>query len=447
MASTLLSLVVLIILLLSIIDQAFGLVAVKYDVEPEVLAGEGRTLNDLNSAELAAVLAAPYTELANNRETSLSDGVLRSIVLNGLIGTVDPARLGTDPLNELYDGIYTEEVGAKTYGELSREDVVTLLAENAGETELRLEILTRIANRRVLKGWGLFDSLLNRSRIQATIAAAAEADPPTELAGADLEFRSWITSSFFTESMSRQPELAGIRSGVIGTLWVVGITMLIAVPVGVGAATYLEEYAEDTFFNRLIEINIRNLAGVPSIIYGLLGLAIFANAFRSFTSGDFLEGAGGQPSSGNTILTASLTMALLILPYIIATAQEAIRAVPYAYREASYGLGATKWQTVSKQVLPAALPGIITGIILSLSRAIGETAPLVVVGAAVFLSQDPSGPFSQFTVLPIQIYNWIKESDPNFRFTASAGIIVLMAMALTLNSFAIILRNRLTRRI
>jgi phosphate transport system permease protein len=217
------------------------------------------------------------------------------------------------------------------------------------------------------------------------------------------------------------------------------ITMLVAVPVGVGAAIYLEEYASDTPLNRVIQANINNLAGVPSIIYGILGLAIFVRALEPLTSGA-LFGITGQ--NGRTILSASLTMALLILPVIIISSQEAIRAVPNSLRLGSYGLGATKWQTIWHHVLPVAFPSILTGLILSMSRAIGETAPLIVIGASTFIVTDPDGPFSSFTVLPIQIYNWTSRPQDEFRDIAAAAIITLLVLLLTLNSVAVILRNR-----
>jgi phosphate transport system permease protein len=199
--------------------------------------------------------------------------------------------------------------------------------------------------------------------------------------------------------------------------------------VGVGAAIYLEEYAVKNRFNQLIETNVRNLAGVPSIIYGLLGLAIFVRALSGVTG-------------GRTLLSAGLTMGLLILPVIIINAQEAIRAVPSSIREASYGLGATKWQTIWNQVLPAALPGVLTGTILAMSRAIGETAPLIVIGASTYIVFDPNGPLSKFTALPIQIYQWTARPQDQYRDIAAAAIIVLLVLLLLLNAAAIILRGR-----
>ena len=269
----------------------------------------------------------------------------------------------------------------------------------------------------------------------------AETDPPNP----ELKFfHSWLTPTFVTSPQSSYPELAGVRSAVIGTLMIMAITMLIAFPLGVGAAIYLEEYAQGgNWLEKLIETNIRNLSGVPSIIYGLLGLAIFVRTLEPLTSGAFF---GVTESNGRTIISASMTMALLILPVIIIAAQESIRAVPNSIREASYGLGATKWQTIWRQVLPAAMPGILTGTILSMSRAIGETAPLIVVGASAVIFVDPDGPFSKFTALPIQIWQWTARPQDEFRNIAAAAIIVLLALLLLLNSVAIILRQRLSKK-
>jgi phosphate transport system permease protein len=193
----------------------------------------------------------------------------------------------------------------------------------------------------------------------------------------------------------------------------------------------------------LIAVNIYNLSGVPSIIYGILGLAIFVRALEPITSGQVFGQIADTTANGRTIIAAALTMALLVLPVVIISAQEAIRAVPSSLRQASYGLGATRWQTIWKIVLPNALPGILTGTILAVSRAIGETAPLIVVGASTFIVTDPSGPFSKFTVLPIQIYNWTARPQDEFRAIAAAAIIVLLIMLLSLNATAIVLRNYL----
>jgi phosphate transport system permease protein len=224
------------------------------------------------------------------------------------------------------------------------------------------------------------------------------------------------------------------------------VTILFAFPVGVGAAIYLEEYARDNWLNRLIQTNINNLAGVPSIVYGILGLAIFVRALHPLTSGSIFGLADPATASGRTVLSAGLTLGLLVLPIIIINAQEAIRAVPQSLRQASYAVGATRWQTVWSHVLPGALPGILTGTILAISRAIGETAPLVVIGASTAISFDPTSPFSKFTTLPIQIYQWTSRPQDEFRALAAAAILVLLVLLLGLNAAAIFLRNRFSRR-
>jgi phosphate transport system permease protein len=226
-------------------------------------------------------------------------------------------------------------------------------------------------------------------------------------------------------------------------LYLILITILVAFPIGVGAAIYLEEYArQGNWLQRIIQTNIDNLAGVPSIVYGILGLALFVRALQPLTSGAIF---GIEGDNGRTLLAGGLTMALLILPILIINAQEAIRAVPNSLREASNGLGATKWETIWYHVLPYALPGIMTGTILAISRAIGETAPLIVVGASTYITQDPTGPFSNFTALPIQIYNWTSRPQDQFRNIAGAAILVLLALLLTMNAVAVLLRNKFQR--
>jgi phosphate transport system permease protein len=244
--------------------------------------------------------------------------------------------------------------------------------------------------------------------------------------------------------MSPSPELAGVRTALLGSLYLILITILVAFPIGVGAAIYLEEYAgKGQWINRAIQTNIDNLAGVPSIVYGILGLAIFVRLLAPVTSGTIF---GTADSNGRTILSAGLTLALLVLPIIIINAQEAIRAVPGSLRQASYGLGATQWQTIWHHVLPTALPGILTGTILAISRAIGETAPLIVIGASTVIFSDPNGIFSRFTALPVQIYSWTSRPQVEFRNIAAAAILVLLLSLLSLNALAIILRNRFSRR-
>jgi phosphate transport system permease protein len=304
------------------------------------------------------------------------------------------------------------------------------LEEHSTDELLQL-LRERVLNENVAMTWTLYDSLFHKADIEATVA---EKHPDARLL-----FRSWVGPEFLTTPMSSKPIMAGVRTALLGSLWMIVITMIIAFPIGVGAAIYLEEYATDNWLNRLIQTNINNLAGVPSIIYGMLGLAIFVRALEMFTSGSMFGVTG---SNGRTILSASLTMALLILPIIIINGQEAIRAVPSSLRQASYGLGATKWQTIWNHVLPVAMPGILTGTILAMSRGIGETAPLIVVGASTFIATDPDGPFSKFTALPIIIYNWTSRPQDEFRNIAAAAIIILLILLLSLNSVAILLRNR-----
>ncbi len=236
----------------------------------------------------------------------------------------------------------------------------------------------------------------------------------------------WVDWQFVTSFPSRFPEQAGVLSALAGSLWLLALLVPLALPVGVGAAIYLEEYAGRGFLSRLVEVNIANLAGVPSIIYGLLGLAVF------------VRGLG----LGRSVLAGALTMALLVLPVIIVSAREAVRSVPPSLREASFALGATRWQTVRYVVLPAALPGILTGAILAVSRALGEAAPLITIGALTFVAFLPAGPFDPFTVLPIQIFNWTSRPQSNFQHVAAAGIVVLLAVLLLANAGAIWLRNR-----
>jgi len=240
---------------------------------------------------------------------------------------------------------------------------------------------------------------------------------------------STLNWNFVTSYPSRKPERAGVVAALVGTAWLMTLVAAFTFPVGVGAAIYLEEFSSDNWFTRLVEINIGNLAGVPSIIYGLLGLAVFVRVFEPITG-------------GRSVLSGSLTLSLLILPVIIVATREALRAVPNSLRLAGYALGATRWQVVWSHVLPQAMPGILTGVILALSRAIGETAPLIAVGAAVFISFTPEGLQSQFTAMPIQIYNWVSRPQEEFHHIAASGIIVLMSMLLFMNAIAIYLRNR-----
>lgn len=383
-ASTIFGIIVLLTLMYNIINSSFGLVAWQYRVPPETLAA-GVPLEELSKEELLRILK--------------------------------------------------ERVSANVLRRLDSEKPLTARSEQ----ELYALVMERVVQPKIVKTWSLVDSIFRRREIMQEVAR----DYPD----AHLRFRSWLNAHFLTSPQSSRPELAGVRTAILGSLWTVLITILFAFPLGVGAAIYLEEYASDNWLNRIIQTNINNLAGVPSIIYGMLGLAIFVRAMEPITSGIWFGAAEPATANGRTVLSAGLTLGLLVLPLIIINAQEAIRAVPNSLRQASYGLGATKWQTIWHHVLPNALPGILTGTILSISRAIGETAPLVVVGASTFITVDPSGPFSKFTTLPIQIYQWTSRPQDEFRNLAAAASIVLMILLLSLNASAVLLRQRARRRI
>jgi len=241
----------------------------------------------------------------------------------------------------------------------------------------------------------------------------------------------WLDWQFIDSFPSRFPERAGIKSALVGTIWLICLVALISIPVGVSTALFLEEFAGKGKISKIIEVNIANLAGVPSIVYGILGLAIFVRYMA-------LE---------RSLVSGALTMSLLILPVIIIASREAIKTVPMSIRYAAYSLGATKWQTAWAHVLPASFPGIMTGVILALSRAIGETAPLIMIGALTFVAFLPEGPMDSFTALPIQIYNWVSRPQQEFHELAAAGIIILLTVLLMMNATAIYIRNKTERRL
>ena len=240
----------------------------------------------------------------------------------------------------------------------------------------------------------------------------------------------WVSKNLIVNYPSRHPEQAGLLSALMGTVWVMVCTAIFSIPIGIGAAVYLEEYAPKNWFTKLIEVNISNLAGVPSIVYGLLGLAIFVQIL----------------ALGRSVLAGALTMSLLILPIIILTSREAIRSIPVPYREAAFALGATRWEVVSNVILPSAFPGILTGTILGMSRAIGESAPMIAISALVYLTFVPQSPLDRFTVLPIQIFNWVSRPQEDFRGIAAGGIVILLGILFLMNAIAIFLRIKYQRR-
>ena len=383
-ASTMVGILALIALMLNIVNEAFGYVAYEARVDPDTLVVDGVPIQEQSKEQLVALL-----------QSTLSSGA------------------------------YNKLENEKNFESRSRDEVYQLVVE-------------RIVRPQVVEVWNLWPSLTRADEIRATVAA--------EHPDAVLDFNSWLNSDFVARPQTSEAFTAGIRTAILGTLWTMLFTILLAFPIGVGSAIYLEEYATDNWFNRFVRININNLAGVPSIVYGILGLALFVRALEPVTSGEVFGVVDPTTANGRTVLSAGFTLGLLVLPIIIINAQEAIRAVPRSLRNASYGVGATKWQTVWSHVLPNAMPGILTGTILAISRAIGETAPLVVVGASTAISFDPSSPFSKFTTLPIQIYQWTSRPQDEFRSLAAASIIVLLVLLLSLNAAAILLRNRYSRK-
>ncbi|MEQ8849677.1 phosphate ABC transporter permease PstA [Botrimarina sp.] len=241
----------------------------------------------------------------------------------------------------------------------------------------------------------------------------------------------WVSWTLLTQPTSLDPEKAGIYPALVGSVWLIAITALFSIPTGVGAAIYLEEYAGASWWRRSVQLNISNLAGVPSIVYGILGLGLFVRAMA-------LE---------RSVLAGALTLSLVVLPIVILATQEALRSVPSTIRQASYALGATRWQTISRQVLPAALPGVMTGVILAIARALGEAAPLVAVGAAVAVWHTPVSVLDEFSALPLQIFTWAADAQKEFHGLASAAILVLLTLLIALNAGAVFVRAKWGRRI
>ena len=330
-ASTIVGIIALIALMLNIINSAFGYVAYEARVDPDTLVADGIPLTEQSKEQLVTLLQS-----------------------------------------KISSGAYNTLEKEKTFADRTREEVHQLIVE-------------RVIRPDIVGVWNLWSSLTQADEIRTTLAQ--------EHPDAELEFVSWLTRDFVTRPQTSEALTAGVRTAILGSLWTILFTILLAFPIGVGAAIYLEEYASDNWLNRIIQTNINNLAGVPSIVYGILGLAIFVRTLEPLTSGEIFGLVNPTTANGRTVLSAGLTLGLLVLPIIIINAQEAIRAVPRSLRNASYGVGATKWQTVWSHVLPTALPGILTGTILAISRAIGETAPLVVVGASTAISFDPDSPF------------------------------------------------------
>ncbi len=360
----------LLTLILRVIDESFGFVLTKNTKQVSEVFGETTDPNSLTK-----------TQLIN---------VMKDNMRRGTVRTLD-----------------TE----KPLAQRTEENLLDLINEF-------------VLEERVIKTWSLYESIFTLHSIRRI----HESTPHSQL-----KFRNWINLTFLINKQSSFPEFTGIRSALLGSVFIVCIALAFSLPLGVASAVYLEEYATKNRLNSIIQTNIYNLTGIPSILYGILGLAIFVRLLLPLTQ-------------GRTILSAGLTLGLLCLPIIIINSQEAIKAVPNSLRNSSYGVGATKWQTVWHHVLPGSYERILTGVILAISRAIGETAPLVVVGAATFITTDPTGLFSKFTALPIQIYQWTARPQESYHHVAAAAIIILLFLIISLNSTAIILRKRVSQR-
>ncbi len=438
--SLVIALVALIVLLLDVVNKIGGMVVYGFKIDPLTIV-PSIPLEELSREELLQIindnvpperLAELPEELGTNLENLTTDELLNIIyaeVPNVDTLTARPFDVLADQelIDILAQNLTTtrfEQLNAeRPFASLTRDELIELI-----EQEVLLES--------VVKSWPLYPSLFNRAAIEEEIRI--------NYPDAEYDFRWWLTPEFITGELTSRAETSGLRPALIGSVLLISLTILFAVPIGIAAGVYLEEFAGKSRLSALIQTNIYNLSGVPSIVYGMLGVAIFVRALSEFTTGR----AFGVPEplpNGRTIISGALTMALLILPLIIINTQEAIRAVPQGLRDGSLALGATKWQTVWNHILPVAFPSILTGIILGISRAVGETAPLIVVGAATFVTSDPHSLFSAFTVLPMQIYGWAKLPEDTFRNISAAAIVVLLVVVLSFNLTAIILRNRLRK--
>lgn len=441
-SSLMLALLVLFALLFNVINQIGGYVVYGYRIDPrtvvppielENLPDEQllQLIRDNTPADRREAIAEEFS-VSSIEELSRED---RINVIYAEIADLD-VLLGSQPFTELSNEaliqIMDDNITDARFAQLNQERP---LAQRSREELLDL-FEKEVLEERVVESWPLFESLLNGPSIVKQIT---ERFPNQQY-----EFRMWLTPQFIVSPQTTRAETTGLRTAILGSVLIVVIAMSIAIPVGVAAGVYLEEFATPNRINQFIQANIYNLSGVPTIIYGLMGTAIFVRALAELTNGSRF-GIADPPPNGRTIISASMTIALLVMPLIIINTQEAIRAVPQSIRDGALALGATHWQTVWSHVLPMAIPGALTGVILAMSRAFGEAAPLLVVGAAAYISVDPSGPFSSFTALPIQIWAWTALPEQTFRNVAAAAIIVLLAAVALFNLTAIIMRNRLRK--
>lgn len=438
--SLVIALLALIVLMLDVVNKIGGMAVYDYKIDPLTVV-PSIPLEELSQDEL---LQLAKDNIPPEQLDEIPDEygmALEEMSIDDLIGVIynevpNPDTITARPLETLAD----QELIEVLDNNITDARFAQLNEEKPLESRSREELIELIEDEVLLESvkqtWPLFPSLFNRAAIEEEIQA--------KFPGSEYGFHWWLTPKFLTSDLTTRPETTGIRTAIIGSVLVILFTILFAMPVGIAAGIYLEEFAGKSRLSSLIQTNIYNLSGVPSIIYGMLGVAIFVRAISDFTTGAAFGVADPLPN-GRTVISAALTMGLLILPLIIINTQEAIRAVPQSLRDGSLALGATKWQTVWYHVLPVAMPGILTGVILGTSRAIGETAPLIVVGAAAYLTTDPNGLFSSFTVLPMQIYTWATLPTDTFRNISAAAIVVLLVVVLLFNLTAIIMRNRLRK--
>ncbi len=359
------------ILLLSVLNNVFGLVLLEYAVHPKQVYGDG-----------------------------------------------EPDRLDRNQLEDILSEHLTEHLKRR----MESDRPVT-----ERDSENLIEMINRyVLAPRILEAWTLGESLFQQDAIRRV---------QNSRPGTTLQFRSWLSKDFLTSPQHQEPQFAGIRTALLGSLWILGVLVAIALPIGLGTAIYLEEYARpERWYNRLIEMNIDSLAGVPSLVFGLLGLAVFVPALASF-EGD-----------GRNVLAAGMTLSILVLPVVIMESREALRDVPLSLRMAGFSLGATRWQILQYHILPASMGRIISAMILAISRAFGEAAPLIVLGTSAFLSSDPVSLLSRAVALPVQIFQWTLRPQSQFRNNAAAAIVVLLLLSLLLNSLAVFVRHRASER-
>ncbi|HON89491.1 MAG TPA: phosphate ABC transporter permease PstA [Spirochaetales bacterium] len=372
-------------LLFNILNDTFGFVIIEYETPPQSLTYENKHYTELSTQELRLFLE--------------------------------------------------ENLPGRRFRALEREKPF----ENRDKSELITIIEREILNPSIYKSYSLVASMFARKAIQQEFDEAPE--------GSVLMFRSWISRDMLLNPQSDNALETGIRTALLGSVFTVLIAIIFSIPLGIAASVWMEEYLNPkSKLNTILTLNIYNLAGVPSIIYGMLGLAVFVRFLEPITSGALFNAASDEVKNGRTILSAGLTLGILILPVIIVNTREAIRAVPGSLRHASIAVGATKLDTIFHHVLPACFDRILTGAIFAMARVLGETAPLIIIGASTFISQDPTSLFSKFTTLPIQIYQWTSRPQKEFHNLAAGAIVILMILMIILNGTAIVLRNRINAR-